>query len=136
MSTLLDRMCSSVSVDAFGSIIDEMKHLRDECNGQVPVTMNDGRGSWTIDEGAIEMSFEVSRESLEKLMDVTREELPDTMVAALTLRYGDHHLTMELDINLDLPAQVINTRRKLNSSRPSIKIATLFKHASIVLLDI
>lgn len=33
-------MCSSAFAEAVGSIVDEMKHIRDECNGQVSVPVN------------------------------------------------------------------------------------------------
>lgn len=40
-------MCSSVSVEAFGSIVDEMKHIRYECDGQVTVNLESLVSDWT-----------------------------------------------------------------------------------------
>lgn len=48
MSTLWDRICSSVSVEVFGSIVDEMKHTRHECNGQVTVNLESLLSDWTM----------------------------------------------------------------------------------------
>ncbi|KAG5607355.1 hypothetical protein H5410_028847 [Solanum commersonii] len=68
------------------------------------------------------LAFRRAAESLEKLMDVTREELPDTMAAVRLSGMEISDLTMELsDIGHDLPSQGLT--QGVRSSTRAVSLA-------------
>ncbi|WMV31155.1 hypothetical protein MTR67_024540 [Solanum verrucosum] len=68
------------------------------------------------------LAFRRAAESLEKLMDVTREELPDTMAAVRLSGMEISNLTMELsDIGRDLPSQGLT--QGVRSSTRAVRLA-------------